>query len=158
MALKAAMWTHGTIAEAEYPDRLHPAPSGVVRRGWGATFTGQVPGEPENWIHIPIPTPVILDDARLNVAKVFVLYKTNYARITNVALWDGARPVTTIDDLDLSGDHSFEVDAQNSWTLDPPVEIQFGLGLSVRVLLEGLLDWGPGVILIATAGADFEIK
>jgi hypothetical protein len=80
------------------------------------------------------------------------------AKITNVHVWDGSRAVEKFDGLSLSGDHSGGVDAQNSWTLTPAAPIQFGLGLSVGVDLEGIIDGGPGLILITTAGADFETQ
>lgn len=34
MALKAAMWVHGNIVEAEYPTRF------TIRKGWGTHFGG----------------------------------------------------------------------------------------------------------------------
>src|SRR5438445_11944623 len=54
--LKAAIWVHGTIVEPENP------PDSTSRKGWGISFSGR-PGT-NNWFHIPVATPVILDDLR----------------------------------------------------------------------------------------------
>jgi hypothetical protein len=143
MALKAAMWVHGTIVEAEN------AVNFVSRKGWGATFGGQ---NTFNWFHIPITTPVILDDIRPQLVKVFVFYRTNGAVIRNLHIWDAATRVKVFDNLNLSGDHSRGIDASNSWVIAPPLGIAFGLGISVGV--QFLID--PGDILFTSAGADFQ--
>src|SRR5437870_3929691 len=79
--LKAAIWTHGTIVEPE------ETPDSTSRKGWGISFTGR-PGT-SNWFHIPVATPVILDDLRPPLVKVFVFYKTGASRITNIHVYDG---------------------------------------------------------------------
>lgn len=158
MALKAAMWVHGTIVKVEYPEKLAPVSyDGLIRRGWGTHFWGKE--NTTNWFHIPITTPVIIDDIRPPLVKVFVFYKTNgWAKITNVHVYDGQRKVKAFDGLALSGDHSGGIDASNSWVIDPPITILYGLGISVGV------EFGPqdniGIpwpeILFTTAGADFK--
>jgi hypothetical protein len=150
MALKAAMWIHGTIVEAE-----NPADLTLVRRGWGTHFFGRQ--FTSNWFHFPIPTPVILDDTRPQLVKVFVFYQTGAARIINLHVYDGPRRVKAFDNLNLSGDHSGSVDSANSFVIDPPITILFGLGISVAVeFTVGDPDRPalPG-ILFTTAGADF---
>ena len=147
MALKAAVWTHGTIVHIE--NRVET----VVRRG-GGTEIRQWVGK--NWFHFPITTPVVLDDVRPPLVKVFVFYKANFARITNVDVFDGPRRVKALD-VNLSGDHSAGIDGSNSWVINPPLGIQFGLGLSVGVEPTNDPD-KPGVpeIIFTTAGADFQ--
>ena len=149
MARKAAMWVHGTIVKAEY------AVESMTRKGWGTHFTGRP--LTNNWFHIPIPTPGIFDEMRPPLVKVFVLYRATYAMITNVHIYDGSRPVKVFDGLNLSGDHSVDIDASNSWDIKPPLEITFGLGVSVSVefLLQGPDSAGLPEILFTTAGADF---
>jgi len=144
MALKAAMWVHGTIVEAENPTSF------VSRKGSGAQF-GAFGGAKPNWFHIPITTPVILDGVRPQLGKVFVFYKTNGATITNLHIYDGPRKVKAFDGLKLSGNHSGSIDASNSWVITPSLKILFGLGISVGVQFG--ID--PGDILFTTAGADF---
>ncbi len=158
MALKAAMWVHGTIVEAEYPENLAPVyGDGIVRRGWGTHFWGKE--NTKNWFHIPFTNPVILDDMRPQLIKVFVLYKTEgWAKITNIHVFDGPRRVKEFNGLTLSGNHSGGIDASNSWNVNPPITIASGLGISVGV------EFGPKdnvdipwpEILFTTAGADFQ--
>ncbi|MCJ7515532.1 MAG: hypothetical protein MUO89_06150 [Dehalococcoidia bacterium] len=160
MPLKAAMWVHGTIVEVEYPERLAPVSiDGLVRRGWGTHFWGNE--NTANWFHIPITTPVILDDIRPPLIKVFVFYKTEgNAKITNIHVYDGRSRVKAFDGLALSGDHSGGggVDASNSWVVEPPITILYGLGISVGVEFGSQVNidipWPE--ILFTTAGADFK--
>ena len=158
MPLKAAMWVHGTIVEVEYPERLAPwSTDGLVRKGWGTHFWGKE--NTNNWFHIPITTPVILDDIRPPLVKVFVFYKTEgYAKITNVHVWDGPKKVKAFDGLSLSGNHSGGIDANNSWVINPPITIAFGLGISVGVEFgpKDAIDIPWPEILFTTAGADFK--
>lgn len=149
MAFTAAMRVHGTIVEAEY------AVESVTRKGWGTHFCGRP--LTNNWFHIPIPTPVMVDAIRPALVKVFVFYRATYTMITHVHLYDGARPVKMFEGLNLSGDHSVDMDAANSWGITPPLEIAFGLGVSVGVafLLQDPDSAGLPEILFTTAGADF---
>ena len=142
MGLKAAMWVHGTIVQAEN------RPDSESRKGWGAQFGGRAT---KNWFHIPITIPVVLDSARPKLAKIFVFYKTNGATIKNIHVFDGPTRVTAFDGLTLNGEHSRSLDASNSWAITPSLTISSGLGLSVGV------DFGvdPGDILFTAAGADF---
>jgi hypothetical protein len=149
MALKAAMWVHGTIVEAEFPVLS------TVRKGWGTVFTGR--GSTKNWFHIPFTTPIILDDVRPPIVKVFVLYNATNARIANLHIYDGAKKVRFFDGLNLSGNHSNGLDASNNWAITPPVTISFGLGISVGVdFLEPPSADTSAKILFTSAGADFQ--
>jgi len=149
MALKAASWVHGTIVEAEFPVLS------MIRKGWGTMFTGRP--ATRNWFHIPIPTPVILDDIRPPLIKVFVFYRARSARITNLHIYDGFRKVKSFDALALSGDHSSVLDSFNNWAITPPLAISFGLGISVGVeFLEPTTTSAPVDMLFTTAGADFQ--
>jgi hypothetical protein len=107
----------------------------------------------ENWFHIPIPTPVILDDRRPKLTKVFVFFKTTDAKIDRIHFYDGPTAFKVIDDLNLQGEHSRAIDTSNSWKIDPPLEIKYGLGISVYV--RSTVRDRQGEILFTTAGADF---
>lgn len=164
--LRAAMWVHGTIVQVEYPKRLvsvdpDTEPTGF-RRGWGTLFRGGDPNpvRASNWFHIPITTPVILDDVRPSLIRVFVFYNaTSRARITNLHVYDGPNRKITFDNLvGYSGDHSTGIDAFNTWTITPPLTILFGLGISVGVNFGWNVNGSPlSDILFTTAGADFAL-
>lgn len=152
MALKAAIWIQGTIVEAENPGPW----INVARKGWGTHFKM---ADQMNWFHIPFSTPVILDDVRPLLEKIFVFYETRGdARITNVHIYDGKTMVKAFDGLSLSGDRSASISARNSWAISPPITIRYGLGISIAV------QFGPAPtvattpipeIIFYTAGADF---
>ena len=156
MSLKAAMWIHGTSAQVEDPKGL--IANGVLRRGWGTSFFGH--SGSFNWFHVAIPTPVILDDARPRLVKVFVFYKSLSGSIKNIHVWDGATRVKSFNGLSLSGDHGLGIDAANTWAIDPPLTIRFGLGISIGVQFNTNFDTSDTVdkleFLITTAGADFQ--
>ena len=133
MTIKSAKWVHGTIVEAEYPDRL----TSFVRKGWGTDIVGKE--NTTNWFHIPITTPVIMDDVRPLLVRVWILYNAGSEGtivnpiITNLHLYDGGNKVCSFDGLDLSGDHSRSLDEFNKWDIKPPITIHSGLGISVGV-------------------------
>jgi hypothetical protein len=160
MSLKTSMWVHGTIAEVEDATGI----AKTARMGWGTSFTGK-PGK-LNWFHFPITTPAILDDIQPLLVKVYVFYFSDQSKgsgvpvIRNVQLYDGSQKIKSFDNLDLSGDHGSKQDAQNSWAVDPPIKINHGLGVSVRVEFPTLTK-PPDVpissmdILFTAVGADF---
>lgn len=147
MTLKAAIWVHGTIVEAEDP-------TSVKRMGWGAQFAGRNLQNQLDWFHIPLTTPVILDGVRPELGKIIVFYKTANCIVRSVNIFDGPTKVWAADDLNLAGDHSAELDESNTWIIDPPILIKFGLGISVGVSF-GFQSSPPGNILFTSAGADF---
>ncbi len=156
MAIKAAMWVHGNIVEAEYLDRLQS----WIRRGWGTHFIGK-PGT-DNWFHFPITTPVILDGNPLRVAKVFVFYDTHLVTaagpiITDIHVYDGLNKVKEFNRLpNLAGKcDTAVVDGKNGFVVTPPIGIAFGLSLSVHVQFVPQATPVGQDIAFATAGADF---
>jgi hypothetical protein len=177
MGVRIAQWVHGTSVQIEFPERLdrgNPVGNpdatpfsqftllnGVRRRGEGAYFRADRSLKPpvDNWFHFAIPTPAILDGARPELTRVYVLYKTfNLVQITNVHLYDGPNITKEFNNLLLSGAHNGAVDSSNEFLIYPPFPIQFGLGVSVRV--EFIIDIGfdaPGApdVLCTSAGADF---
>lgn len=147
MVLKAAMWVHGTNVEVEIPGNV----SSVTKIGWGTVVKGKP--NTKNWFHIPFTTPVILDDIRPQLVKVFVFFKANSkVRLTNVHIYDGPRRVRAFDGLSVTGDHSNGIDSVNSWSITPPLTIAYGMGISIGA---SFVPEEFGEITFACAGADF---
>ena len=71
--------------------------------------------------------------------------------MTNIHVYDGPTKIRAFDGLALSGDHSNAIDASNNWDITPPVEVKYGLGISV-----GVAFGDNGEILFTTAGADLK--
>lgn len=164
--LKYASWVHGNALVLEAPNNIL-----VTRRGQGTEMQfGFVPGitPQQTWCHIAIPTPVIIDDVRMKVQKLFLLFKTGqHASIDNIHIWDGPYRIATFDVIHGSnysarrtGNHSQAVDTQNMITLPAPHEVLFGVSISFTfvpvALSASLAGVDPeGTLLITAAGADF---
>ena len=71
-------------------------------------------------------------------------------------MFDGQFLVKSFDTLDRAGDHSIEVDDQNTWNIGPH-RIKFGLVISVYVLFPIILDGGGPIaeVFFSGAGATF---
>jgi hypothetical protein len=158
MALQA-VWVHGNLVVPEVPNRAGNI-NGIpwtdvfgLRRAWGVTY--RCNWNESNWYHAPIPTPVIVDGARIQLERIFVFYDIPALRqtfITNVHVWDGPNRIHAIDNLRLSGSHAQYVeDGINSWALPSIPWIYWGLNIALRVQV------GPASTLVTftTAGADF---
>ena len=119
-----------------------------LREGFGVTFHLQ--GGHSDWFHCPIATPVLVEDQRANLDKVFVLYNLPQgAAINSVHVWDGPNRVLQRDGLDLTGDHSRGIDADNFFPVNEAA-VLWGIGISVLVSTISDAD-----IHFTTAGADF---
>ena len=126
--LKALISVHGNVAMPEYPDRIEE----VSRKGWGTTFWGK--DATTNWFHLPFSVPALLDGSKPKLTKVFLFFhNTSRSIITSVHLYDGPKLLRALDNLSLFGDHSSAVTQANTFHLKTPVELAFGLGISVNV-------------------------
>ncbi len=156
-----AVWVPGTIAEVEFPERLAPAEPGALaaytRRGWGVEYFARE--GTSNWFHIPIATPIILHDQRTRLEKVFALYRTKgNASITDMHVYDGPNRIKAIKAFEATsytGDHSAAIDSANVWAFDPPIELYWGVGISLGVqFVSRPSDYAWPSILFTAAGAD----
>ena len=149
--LKALVSVHGNVTSPEYPDRIDE----VSRKGWGATFWGK--DSTTNWFHLPFSTPVLLDNVKPKLTRVFLAFhNTSRSPITSIHLYDGPKLLRAFDDLALFGDHVGGVTKANTFHLKKPVELAYGLGISVNVSFPH--DDGakpPRWILFTSAMAEF---
>ncbi|MCP8304991.1 MAG: hypothetical protein H3Z50_05960 [archaeon] len=151
MPIKAAMWVHGNVVEVE-----NPKPSlKVTKWGWGSSFEESIDDKVEYWFHISIPTPVILDGVRPPLNKIFIYYQTGgkgVVYLDEIHIWDGGSKKGWV--WKASGVDPYP--HPKEWVIDPPITINFGLGISVRVVF-GKPSAGEQLrwINFQTAGADF---
>jgi len=142
-----ASWIHGHSMEIEYPDRM----VSTVRK----RYAFQVEGKPgtTNWFHFAIPTPVIINDVRLQIASVLLRFTTGSidSFVRDVHIYDGEKRIAVHDGVYLAEENSlvrFEVP-------ETPY-LALGLGISLGV--------GFGVEMMAhtmsfiSAGGDFVIR
>jgi hypothetical protein len=155
------MWVHGNIVQAEFPELLGRRPTTQPfgdRAGFGAFFRPLTAAAGNNWFHFPMPTPVIINDVRPGLSRVFVFYNATRASIVNLHIFDGKNRIKAFDDLQgFVGDHSSSIDDKNTFLVDPPLTVFFGLGLSVQVHFFGVDPDSPifPQIQFVTSGADF---
>lgn len=118
------------------------------REGFGVTFYLQ--GNNSNWFHIPLPTPVIVEDERASLARVMVLFQLpEGAALNKVHVWDGPNRILQNDGLDITGDHHWGLDADNSFEVNHD-NIRWGVGISLQVSC--VVD---SRVHFASAGGDF---
>lgn len=155
-----AVWTPGYNAQAQFagPGALLPINSipwsDVVglREGFGGRF--RMENGKSNWFHFAIPTPVIVNNARAKLLKVFVFYNIDtWAMLKEVTIWDGPQLINRINSLSLTGNHANNIDPSNTFAATN-APVKFGIGVSVR------MECAPGLdanILFTSVGADFDI-
>ncbi len=129
-----------------------------LRQSGGATFRGESGGD--NWFHVPIATPVIVNDVRAKLAQVFVMFLCGDpkgdvvsagANITNIHVWDDPNRIHQFGAFKLFGEHRFRLDTDNTFKMPAPLrDIVFGIEIAVRVTFT--VDQS---VTFASAGADF---
>lgn len=152
--LKKAAWTHGSVTKVEDPGLIEKSHS----KGWGKIFVGKA--GTNNWFHVPLTTPVVYNTVRPELTKIIVLYKAGNQYettpvITSVHIYDGNKKIRSFDGLSLNGDHSKSIDGLNTWYMNPPQEIYYGLGISIGISFPDGTD-GQRTFYIAAAGGDFK--
>jgi len=142
-----ASWIHGHAMTIEYPDRIASA----IRRGYAYEIEGK-PGT-WNWFHFAIPTPVIINDIRLQVDSIMLRMKTGSidAFVRDVHIYDGERRIAVHNNVYLVEENWFV-----RFEVPETPYLRWGLGISLGV--------GFGVEMMAhtmdfiSAGADLVIR
>ena len=148
MAKLQASWVHGSSVRAEREGYY------ISKRFAG--YAAQFNTHGEEWFHFAIPTPVIIDNNRTSLSKVFLLFKTlNGAKIRHLHVYDGPSKIKTFEDISLSGDYSDNIDNENMWVTNPQPSIKYGVGLSFFVDFGKRNATSVPHISFVTAGADF---
>jgi hypothetical protein len=149
---KQASWTHGNSLTVETPPNL----AAIIHYAWGTDLRFD-PGQ-SSWCHIPIPTPVIIDDQRLHVRNLYLLYsvKEGEGSIRTILTYDGPHLMKTFDGLSLAGDHGHSVTAWNTLDMSNYGNV-VAFGISISFLFQAAID-SPNpkpLLTITAAGADF---
>ncbi|MGW0801554.1 DUF6623 family protein [Nonomuraea sp. NPDC002799] len=128
MSKKYASWQHGFTAVAENPG------TSALRQGFGVTFS--LPANGGDWIHLAIPTPVIVEDRRATLDRVLILFHAREtSALLRVHVWDGPNRILARDDLRIEGDHTHAPSGNNVFPVGRD-------GIS----------WGCGISMFFTAG------
>jgi hypothetical protein len=135
LKLTEAMWTHGHSLQIENPD--------CIENIWRAGFYVAVRGKPgtDNWFHFAIPTTVIVDERRLRVGSVLVLFDTDSpdAVVRDVHIYDGPNKIAEHDGVNLSGNagcRRFDVPTHPNvyWGIGISLGVHFGTGAGGRYM------------------------
>lgn len=150
MAMHAS-WVHGNALTVESPENLDRE----GHFGWGADM--QIKPGTGSWFHIPIPTPVIVNNARTTLGRVFLLFSSSSGSIRHVHVYDGSFKIKEFENLFLDGDHRVSLDAQNMLILPQPHVVLFGIGISFffQANHEPFGLFGLPRLILASAGGDF---
>jgi hypothetical protein len=140
MSDSTQIWVHGVAFEANYPADFIELPelSGmhfVERTDTGIEFRSAVPST--KIFHVSIPSLAVLNEFRMQIFRVYLLYATVGATIKSVRINDGPTLVHVFENLSWSGNHGSAVDDSNRLTLQASREIFHGIGLFVEVDFSG---------------------
>ncbi len=171
MATKMATWMHGNGAQPEFTPFSQ-------RRMAGSGLFGGVDGA-HNFFHFPLTTPVIVDDKRLLLSKIFVFARQRYCVLRDIYIYDAdfrayqfsadPPPLTPAVNGTLMPppDHTHPRFTENKtmFSLPQPLPINLGLSISVRVSFESRLINGIspptlrnlGAIEFYSVGADWVV-
>ncbi|EON69767.1 hypothetical protein W97_09030 [Coniosporium apollinis CBS 100218] len=146
-----ASWTHGNALTVESPENLNR----VGHQGWGADMS--VKAGKSSWFHIALPTPVIVDDVRTKLTKVFLLFSGEGGQIREVHVYDGSSKVQEFKQLFLSGEHRLALDGANTFNLATPHTVVWGIGITFSFTASIGFDSQipPSRLILAAAGGDF---
>jgi hypothetical protein len=126
-----ATWIHGHSMEIEYPDRMASA----IRRGYAFQIEGK-PGT-TNWFHFAIPTPVIINDVRLQVDSIMLRMSTGSidAFVRDVHIYDGEARIAVHDGVYLAEDNWFvRFEVPETPYLRWGLAVSLGVGFGVEMM------------------------
>ncbi len=96
---KFTSWVHGSSMQIEYPNRV----TSVRHTGPFVRIEGSV-GQ-NTWVHLPIPTPTVMDGASMRVGTALVSFRTrDSATVNEVIVYDGEKRIAEHTDLNLQND------------------------------------------------------
>ena len=155
--LVSAIWTHGNAVVAEHPKHL----LALDYRGWGPEF--KLKRGTTSWFHITIPTPLILENQRPQLVRVFLCFNTpeRDGHISKVHVYDGADRLQAFENLFLTGDRRASLmNGYNAFTLPDPRLLYRGLGISFlyQATRCSRKPCPPSYLSISAAGGDFIVE
>ena len=96
---KFTSWVHGSSMQIEYPNRV----TSVRHTGPFVRIEGLV-GQ-NTWVHLPIPTPTVMDGESMRVGTALVNFRTrDNATVHEVIVYDGEKRIAEHTDLNLQND------------------------------------------------------
>ena len=138
--------THGTSGHIEFPNRLQS----FRRSSTGLHIVGREGRN--NKIHFAIPTTLLSSNVRLSIHSVILDFTaTSGAFVNTVQILDGKRQIAKLDNLNMSGEHRFEI-----FEVPKHPSLNRGVGVSVHVGFP--IDGERRTIDFVSACANFVVK
>jgi hypothetical protein len=141
--IKYASWTSGIAAVRDFRD--------LTRDGFGSHLNLPHDAVESIILFVPILTPVLVDNARLNADQVIVRFSSNSsaAKITNVQLFDGEETLMEKENLNLFGTIDLGL-----WQVENSPGVKWGLVVAITVKFDGT-DPSGGNFNLYGAGVEF---
>ena len=117
------LWMHGSNMQVEYPNRITSVrATGPFVRIEGAR--GQ-----NTWLHFPVPTPAVIDGARMRIDGALVSFRTrDHASVKEIIVYDGDQRIVEHMDQDLRGEHpEYRVEVPGSPEISRGINIVLGV-------------------------------
>jgi len=140
-----ASWIHGHSMQVEYPDRI----ARHERNGWGTDIEGQ-PGT-INWFHFAVPTPVVINDVRMQADSVMLCFETGSADafVRDIHVYDGRSRIAEFNGINLFGDQSFvRLVLPGAPAMWQAVGISLGVGFGVEAMDHLMRFYAAGCDLV----------
>jgi Family of unknown function (DUF6623) len=146
------MWMHGNALLVE-PPNFRAESSGPSAQVALPNFGGA-------WMHIPVPTPAVLDGVRSRLLRVFFLFEiSGSTAVGALQVFDGSTLVQEFTGLQRFGSHSASADADNTFNLTNPHTVNFGISVTVRLRAAtspSAPAGTPSRLAVPAVGGDFE--
>jgi hypothetical protein len=143
--LAHAGWVHGSGVQIEVPSAL----ASVTRFAFFTRVVGN-PGT-SNWLHLAVPTPVIVEGTRLRAGSVLIRFRTGSANafVHAVHVYDGEGKIANYNGLRRA---PASIETQRFAVPGNPL-VLWGVGISLGVSFGS--DSTPRNVDIVSAGCDF---
>lgn len=145
-SIAEASWLHGTAVTVELPTNMES----VRRFGFFTRLIGKP--NTQNWFHLALPTPVIVNNDRKVLGPCMLRFQTGgtNAVVRDVHIYDGEVRVAAHDGVNLSGSQPFR-----RFGIAHAPEVLWGAGISIGVTYGGGTSAQRTIDLIS-AGCDFQ--
>ena len=117
------LWMHGANMQVEYPSRITSVrATGPFVRIEGAR--GQ-----NTWLHFPLPTPAVIDGARMKIDGALLSFRTReHASVNEIIVYDGDQRILEHMDQDLRGEHpEYRVEVPGNPEINRGINIVLGV-------------------------------
>jgi uncharacterized protein DUF6623 len=150
------VWIHGDSLQIQDPSNW----GSVTRYGFCTRIKGKdvLPGHKDEdsrgWVHLAIPTPVIVSDERLRLGSVILrchMGSEEATRIWEVHVWDGDQRIAVLP----GGTSHLDGQGNYRWAIPDHPSVNYGVSISIDAFFKAHSGWADQSIDFIAAGCDF---